>query len=88
MTEYSYCDDSSVIQYKTLHLFNDDGTLQHAPNNGHFIHTHHILIVSVLLPISGTVISHQSVAIHLHTTPIALPLPSFIVTTNISHLTA
>ena len=85
MTKYYYCDQVMTVElYKTLYLFKDDGTLQHAPNKGRFIHTHNTLIVSVLPSIAVTVIS-QSVAIHLHTTPIALPLPAFIVTTNISH---
>jgi len=89
MTKYYYCDRVMTVElYETLHLFNDDGTLQHAPNKGHFIHTHHTLIVSVLRSIPVTVISRQPVAIHLHITPTALPLPSFIVNTNISQLTA
>jgi hypothetical protein len=70
-----------------LCVFNDAGTLQNAPNKEHIIHTHHTLIVSVLPSISVVVIS-QFVAIHLHTTPIALPRPSSIVITNISHLRA
>lgn len=85
MTKYYYCDRVMKVElYKTLHLFNDDGTFQHAPNKGHLIHTHHTVILSNTV----TVVISQSVAIHLHTTPTSLSLPSFIVTTNISYLTA